>query len=70
MQVIICLAIMLIFIVVLFVYYIHEQSKRVDITRDDVLTHEDVVNKVIKRLADLMKEDTFQGKDDVEFRAI
>ena len=48
MQVIICLAIMLIFIVVLFVYYIHEQSKRVDITRDDVLTHEDVVNKVVK----------------------
>lgn len=70
MQVIICLAIMLIFIVVLFVYYIHEQSKRIDIARDDVLTHEDVVNKVVKRLADLMKEDTFQGKDDVEFRAI
>lgn len=70
MQIIICLGIMILFVAVLVFKYIHDQSKRMDIIAEDVLTHEVVVDKVVKRLADLMKEDTFQGKDDIEFQAI
>ena len=70
MQVIICLCIMILFVTALVVKYLHDQSKRMDIIAEDVLTHEVVVDKVVKRLADLMKEDTFQGKDDIEFQAI
>lgn len=70
MQVIICLGIIFLFILLLIVRYILEQSRRMDVQRNDTLNHEVVVNKVIKRLADLMKEDTFQGKDDIEFMAI
>lgn len=70
MQVLICLFILLVFIAALIVKYVHDQGKRLDIAADDTLTHENVVDKVVKRLADLMKEDTFSGKDDVEFQAI
>lgn len=70
MQIIICLGIMILFVAVLVFKYIKDQSKRMDIIAEDILTHEVVVDKVVKRLADLMKEDTFQGKDDIEFQAI
>ena len=70
MQVIICLVILAVFITVLIVKYLRDQSIRTDIQLEDTLTHEAVLDKVTKRLADLMKEDTFSGKDDVEFQAI
>ncbi|MCM1215113.1 MAG: CpaF/VirB11 family protein [Lachnospiraceae bacterium] len=70
MQVLICLAIMLVFIAALVIKYTYDQGKRLDIIKEDSLTHDAVVDKVVKRLADLMKEDTFTGKDDVEFKAI
>lgn len=70
MQVIICLVILAVFIAVLIVKYLRDQSIRTDIQLEDTLTHEAVLDKVTKRLADLMKEDTFSGKDDVEFQAI
>lgn len=70
MQVLVCLAIMILFIAVVAIKYVHDQSKRMDIQLEDVLTHEAVVDKVVKRLADLMKEDTLSAKDDVEFQAI
>jgi pilus assembly protein CpaF len=50
--------------------YLRDQTTRMDIQLEDTLTHDAVVDKVVKRLADLMKEDTFTGKDDIEFQAI
>ena len=70
MQVIVCLTVMILFIAAVAIKYIHDQSKRMDIQLEEVLTHEAVVDKVVKRLADLMKEDTLSAKDDVEFQAI
>lgn len=70
MNVIICLAILAAFIAGLIIKYVHDQSIREDIKIEDALTHQAVMDKVTKRLADLMKEDTFSGKDDVEFQAI
>ena len=70
MQVIVCLTVMILFIAAVAIKYIHDQSKRMDIQLEEVLTHEAVVDKVVKRLADLMKEDTLSAKDDVELQAI
>lgn len=70
MEVIICLSILAIFVTVLVVKYLKDQATRMDIQLEDTLTHDAVVDKIIKRLADLMKEDTFSGKDDIEFQAI
>lgn len=70
MNVIICLCILAIFVGILIVYYMRQQSIRNDIKLEESLTHQGVVDKVTKRLADLMKEDTFTGKDDIEFQAI
>lgn len=70
MEVIICLSILAIFVTVLVVKYLRDQATRMDIKLEDTLTHDAVVDKITKRLADLMKEDTFSGKDDVEFQAI
>ena len=70
MEVIICLSILAIFVTVLVVKYLKDQATRMDIQLEDTLTHDAVVDKITKRLADLMKEDTFSGKDDVEFQAI
>lgn len=70
MNVFICLIIIAAFIGGLVIKYIRDQSVRMDIQEEDTLTHEAVVDKVVKRLADLMKEDTFSAKDDVEFQAI
>lgn len=70
MEVIICLGILAVFVTVLVVKYLRDQAVRMDIQLEDTLTHDAVVDKVTKRLADLMKEDTFSGKDDVEFQAI
>lgn len=70
MQVIICLFIMIVFVAALVMKYTYDQGKRLDIIAEDSLTHDAVVERVVKRLADLMKEDTFSGKDDVEFQAI
>ena len=70
MQVIIALLILAVFIAFLIFKYIRDQSKRLDIITEDTLTQEVVLDKVVKRLSDLMKEDTFTGKDDIEFQAI
>lgn len=70
MNVIICLCILAIFVGILIVYYMRQQGIRNDIKLEESLTHQGVVDKVTKRLADLMKEDTFTGKDDIEFQAI
>ena len=70
MQVLIALVIVVVFIAGLVVKYAHDQGKRMDIVTEDTLTQEVVMDRVVKRLADLMKEDTFTGKDDVEFQAI
>lgn len=70
MNVIVCLIILAIFVSGLVIKYIRDQAIRTDIQLADSLTHDEVVDKVVKRLADLMKEDTFKGKDDIEFEAI
>ena len=70
MEVLICIAILAIFITVIVLKHIRDQGKRADINTEDVLTQEVVLDKVVRRLADLMKEDTFTGKDDIEFQAI
>ena len=70
MQVLICLGILIVFVVILFVKYTLDQASRMDIKDEDTLTHQAVVDKVVKRLADLMKEDPTAGKDDIEYRAI
>lgn len=70
MQVLICLFILILFVVALFIKYSYDQGKRLDIITEDTLTQEAVMDKVVKRLADLMREDTFSGKDDIEFQAI
>ena len=59
MEVIICLSILAIFVTVLVVKYLKDQATRMDIQLEDTLTHDAVVDKITKRLADLMKEDTF-----------
>lgn len=68
MEVVIAILIMVIFASVLVVKYIRDQSKRMDIMEDDILTHDAVVDKVVKRLAEFMQEDTYSGKDDIEWR--
>lgn len=70
MNVIICLVILAVFITGLVVKYIRDQAIRTDIKMEDTLTPEEVLDKIVKRLADLMKDDTYSGKDDVEYRAI
>lgn len=70
MQVIVCLIILAAFVGGLIFKFLKDQASRVDMQLEDTLTHEAVVDKVVKRLADLMKDDTFTGKDDIEFRAI
>lgn len=70
MNVIVCIVILAVFVVAMIIKYLHDQTKRMDVQLEDTLTHDAVVDKVTKRLADLMKEDTFTGKDDVEFQAI
>lgn len=70
MNVIVCLCILAVFVGILVVYYLRQQHIRNDIQMEESLTHQAVVDKVTKRLADLMKEDTFTGKDDIEFQAI
>lgn len=70
MQVLICLVIMIVFVAALVMKYTYDQGKRLDIVAEDSLTHDAVVDRIVKRLADLMKEDTFSGKDDIEFQAI
>ena len=67
MQVFICLAILIVFVTVLIIKYLREQTTRTDIELEDTLTHKTVVDRVTKRLADFMKEDTFSGKDDKDF---
>lgn len=67
MQVFICLAILIVFVAVLIIKYLREQTTRTDIELEDTLTHKTVVDRVTKRLADFMKEDTFSGKDDKDF---
>lgn len=70
MQVIICLVLIAVFIAVMVFKYVRNQRIRIDLQLDDTLTHEVVVDRITKRLADLMKEDTYSGKDDIEYRAI
>lgn len=70
MEVVIALVILGLFVGALVVKYFHDQSIRTDIQQEDILTHDGVVDKVSTRLAELMKEDTFIGKDDIEFQAI
>lgn len=70
MQVIICLIIIAVFVAIMVFKYMKDQATHPDMKLEDTLTHTAVLDKVTKRLADLMKEDTFQGKDDVEFQAI
>ena len=70
MQVVIALVIMVLFVFFLILKYTRDQGKRLDIVTEDTLTPEVVMDRVVKRLADLMKEDTFSGKDDIEFQAI
>lgn len=70
MQVIICFAILGLVILVLVIKYMRDQVVRTDLKLEDTLSHAAVMDKVTKRLADLMKDDTFSGRDDIEFQAI
>ena len=70
MQVIICLIILAVFFGVLLIKYMKEQATKLDSQREEVLTHEAVQDIIVKRIADLLKDDTFVGKDDIEFQAV
>ena len=70
MQVIVCLGIILVFVVILIIKYIHDQGVNTEIITDDLLTPDAVLDRITKRLADFMKEDTFQGRDETEWQAI
>ena len=70
MQVIICLVILAAFFAVLMFRYTKEQSKKLETVREEVLTHEAVQDIIVRRIADLLKDDTFVGKDDIEFQAV
>lgn len=59
---------MVLFACVLIVKYIRDQANRIDIIEEDILTHDAVVDKVVKRLAEFMQEDTYSGKDDIEWK--
>lgn len=68
MEVVIAILIMVLFACVLIVKYIRDQANRIDIIEEDILTHDAVVDKVVKRLAEFMQEDTYSGKDDIEWK--
>ncbi len=70
MQIVGCLFILALFTGVLIIKYIKDQANRMEVQDDSTLTHQQVLDRVTKRLADLMKEDTFSGRDDIEFQAI
>lgn len=70
MQVIICLVILGVFIGVLLFLYIKNQAGNLAATHEEVLTHEQVQDTIVRRVADLLKDDTFVGKDDIEFQAV
>lgn len=70
MQVIICFIILGVFLLVMVIRYLREQAKRDDIKMEDNLNHAQVMEKITRRLADLMKDDTFTGRDDIEYQAI
>ena len=70
MNVFIALLIIVVFLGVVVVMYMRRLNTKTDFGFDEKLTHAVVVDKIAARLADFMKEDTFTGKDDIEFQAI
>ena len=70
MEVLICLVVIVVFIAAMVARYIYLQSKRVDVQIEDTMTFDTVVDTVVKRLADLLKEDGNSAKDDIEYRAM
>lgn len=69
MQVLICLVLLGLFVAGLVFKFLKDQASRLDIETEEVLNHETVVNRCVQQLADLMKNDTFTGKDDKDYEA-
>lgn len=69
MEILICLVVILVFITAMVARYIYIQSKRIDIQIEDTVTFDTVLDTVSRRLADLLKEDGSNAKDDVEYEA-
>ena len=70
MQVIICLAIIAVFCAILIGRHIYQQARRTDIQIADRLTFESVLDTVIHRVADLLKDDGSSAKDDIEYHTL
>lgn len=69
MQVIICLVILALFVGALVFKFVRDQAKRLEIKKEEVLTHEILLQKVTTKLADIMRDTSFQGKNDRDFDA-
>ena len=70
MQVVICLVIIALFFAVLTGRYVYLQSKRTDIQIEDRMTFDSVLDTVVHRVTDLLKDDGASAKDDTEFQTL
>lgn len=70
MQVFICLIVVAIFCIALAARFMYMQAKRTDIQIEDSMTFDSVLDTVIHRVADLLKDDGNSAKDDTEFHAL
>lgn len=70
MQVVICFIILALFCVGMVAMFLYKQAKRTDVQIADSQTFESVLDTVIHRIADLLKDDGMSAKDDIEFETL
>lgn len=70
MQVIICFIIVALFCALLVAKFLYTQAKRTDMQIADSQTFDSVLDTVIHRIADLLKDDGMNAKDDIEYEAL
>lgn len=70
MQVVICLIIVALFCVGMVALFMYKQARRTDVQIADTQTFDSVLDTVIHRIADLLKDDGMSAKDDMEFEAL
>lgn len=70
MQVVICLIILALFCVGMTAMFMYKQARRTDVQIADSQTFDSVLDTVIHRIADLLKDDGMSAKDDIEFETL
>lgn len=70
MEIIICIVICAVAIIICAAYYMYNNSKRPNVAAEKVLTEDDVLDKLSKRIADHIKDDSYMtARTNEEFEA-